>query len=199
MSDFDTDAARDTGSRSTLKTILAIAIPVLIFLAGGATVLVGQRLIAGTSAEELRVIGFGDWRVVCPAQTEETPDCSLSLEVVRDQVSLTLSDPTPGSNLRVTVPHGVFLEPGLGFSVGDQPLQIHAFETCMPNGCFADVPLDAAMLELLRTNMNGDIVVVPAAGSPVSVPYSLNGFADGYAALENERDRRNSMWSFLTR
>jgi invasion protein IalB len=198
MSDFD--ASQETSrSANTTRTIFAIVIPVLIFIAGGATALIGERFLSGNGPEELRVIGFGDWRVVCPPKTDDTPNCSLTLEVVRDQVSLTLDNATLGSRLRVAVPHGVFLEPGLGFSVGDQPLVIHPFETCMPVGCFADVPLDTAMLELLRTNMNGAIVVVPASGSPVTIPYSLNGFADGYAALEDEQGRRNSIWSFLSR
>jgi len=61
----------------------------------------------------------------------------------------------------------------------------------------SSAPLDTAMLGHLRENMNGDVVVVPAAGSPVTVPYSLNGFGAGYDALVEEQARRNSMWNFL--
>jgi len=186
-------------TRSTGRTLLAVLIPALIFVAGGATAIIGDRLISDGTGDAVRVIGFEDWRVICPPTSEADQNCTLSLEVIPNQVSLTLNDPAPGSPIRIVVPHGVFLEPGLGVSVGDQPLEIYPYATCLPGGCFADIPLEAAMIELMRTNMNGQIVVVPAAGSPVTIPYSLNGFADGYASLQEERDNRNSMWGFLTR
>jgi invasion protein IalB len=49
----------------------------------------------------------------------------------------------------------------------------------------------------LQNNMNGEVVVVPAAGTPVTVPYTLNGFSEGFDALVEERARRNSMWGLL--
>lgn len=203
MSDLDSDLdngasekAEPPRSRSLGRTLLTIAVAVLIFIAGGASAIVGQRLILGAGGDELRVIAFEDWRVVCPPESDEA-NCELSSNVVPGQVSLVLQDPTLGSRLRVFVPHGVFLDPGLGFSIGDQPLQIYQFETCVQNGCFALVTIDTATLELLRNNMNGEVVVVPAAGTPVTIPYSLNGFGDGYDALVQERSRRNSVWGFL--
>ena len=200
MSDITTDTPRQSAApreRSGLGTALRFLVPVLIFLAGAATTLIAQRVLLGGGGDELRMIAFNDWRVVCPPLSETERNCSLSSEVVPGQVSLTLEDPTLGSRMRVVVPHGVFLDPGLGFSVGDQPLQIYQYETCLQAGCFAHVPLDNAMLENMRSNMNGQVVVVPAAGSPVTVPYSLNGFGEGYEALVDEQARRNSMWSFL--
>jgi invasion protein IalB len=199
MSDLNKGAAGGAsgpGSKDLTRKVLMIAVPILMFIAGAASALVGQRLILGGGADELRIISYEDWRVVCPPKSEQA-NCELSSNVVPGQVSLVMDDPTLGSRLRVIVPHGVFLEPGLGFSVGDQPLQIYQFETCVQNGCFALVTIDTETLELLRSNTNGQVVVVPAAGTPVTVPYSLNGFGDGFDALVEERARRNSMWSFL--
>ena len=200
MSDTTTNTLEGTSSprsRSGAAVALKYLLPVLIFFAGAATTLLVQRVALGNGADELRVITFDDWRVVCPPLSEAERNCTLTSEVVPGQVQLALEDPTLGSRLRVIVPHGVFLDPGLGFSVGDQPLQIYQYETCMPVGCFAHIPLDTEMLTNLRGNMNGDVVVVPAAGSPVTVPYSLNGFGAGFDALVQERARRNSMWNFL--
>ncbi len=199
MSDSKLDAsegAEPSRSKDLTRRVLMIAIPVLIFLAGAVTAIAGQRLLSGGAADELRILAFEDWRVVCPPRSDEV-ECELSSNVVPGQISLVVDDPTLGSRLRVIVPHGVFLDPGLGFSIGDQPLQVYQFETCVPNGCFALVTIDTTTLELLRDNMNGEVVVVPAAGTPVTVPYSLNGFAAGFDALVDERARRNSMWSFL--
>jgi invasion protein IalB len=200
MSDLNMGASEEAEpprSTSLARGILTIAVAVLIFIAGGATAILGQRLVLGGGAgDELRVIAFEDWRVVCPPRSDEI-DCELSSNVVPGQVSMVLDDPTLGSRLRVVVPHGVFLDSGLGFSIGDQPLQVYQFETCLQSGCFALVTIDTATLELMRNNTNGEVVVVPAAGSPVTVPYSLNGFSEGYDALVQERARRNSMWGFL--
>lgn len=200
MSDPATDTPKEPPApraNATLRVVLKFLIPVLIFFAGAVSTLVVQRIVLGSGGDETRVISFEDWRVICPPLSEADSNCSLTSEVVPGQVQLVLNDPTLGSRLRVIVPHGVFLDPGLGFSVGDQPLKIYQYETCMPVGCFADVPLDTEMLGYLRNNMNGQVVVVPAEGSPVTVPYSLSGFSEGYDALVQERDRRGSMWSFL--
>jgi len=199
MSELNVDAADSAAmgrSKDLGRKVLSIAIPILIFIAGAATAIIGQRLLLGGGADELRIIAFEDWQVVCPPQSEEA-DCELAANVVPGQISLLLDDPTLGSRLRVVVPHGVRIDPGLGFSIGDQPLQVYQFETCVAEGCFALVTIDTATLELLRSNINGEVVVVPAAGTPVTVPYSLNGFSDGYEMLIEERARRSSMWSVL--
>jgi invasion protein IalB len=200
MSEISTDTQSEPAApqgRDSMRMILKFVVPVLIFLAGSASTLIVQRLFLGNAGDETRVIAFEDWRVICPPVSDTERNCSLTSEVVPGQVQLVLEDPTLGSRIRVIVPHGVSLDPGLGFSVGDQPLQIYQYETCMPVGCFADVPLDTNMLTNLRGNMSGEVVVVPATGSPVTVPYSLTGFGDGYDALVEERGRRDSMWSFL--
>ncbi len=200
MSDSKLDAsegAEPSRSKDLTRRVLMIAIPVLIFFAGALTAIVGQRLLSSGGADEIRILAFEDWRVVCPPRSDEA-DCELSSNVVPGQISMVVDDPTLGSRLRVIVPHGVFLDPGLGFSIGDQPLQVYQFETCVQAGCFVLVTIDTTTLELLRENMNGEVVVVPAAGTPVTVPYSLNGFAEGFDALVDERARRNSMWSFLS-
>jgi len=198
MSDITTDSPHRTpGRKRGLGTLATVVLAVVLFFAGAFTTLVVQRLAFSSGADESRIIAFDDWRVFCPPQSEAERNCTLSSEVVQGQVSLVLENPELGSRLRVLVPHGVFLDPGLGFSVGDQALQIYQYETCLQAGCFAHVPVDSAMLDLLRTNMNGQVVVVPAAGSPVSVPYSLTGFSAGYDALVQQQARRNSMWSFL--
>jgi invasion protein IalB len=138
------------------------------------------------------------------AQTAQIPPCTLTIEVVNQQgvlVALGMNDPT--SRLVVTVPHGIALEPGLGFSVGGEPMRIHPFETCTQVGCIAHVPVDAETLQLMRDSTEGQITVQPRTGQqqqPVNIPFSLNGFAEGHAALAREHARRtSSVWRFLNR
>jgi invasion protein IalB len=206
-----------------------IAFPALFLVIGGVVALLGERLIDAlfVTENETRVQAFEDWRLVCPpavvppapppppppAEGEtappappvptEIPPCALTIEVVNNAgalVALAMNDPS--SRIVVTVPHGVALEPGLGFAVGTEAMRIHPYETCTAVGCVAHVPADAETLRLMQESTGGEITVVPrnvAQPEPVKIPFSLNGFAEGHAALAREAARRSSVWRFLSR
>ena len=188
----------------SVRTALRFAVAVLLLLVGGLVALVGERLIGTTvPPNETRVTTFTDWRVICPPLNPAQPNCALTLDVFRDTggVLLTVSmlDPAPNSPLSITVPHGVALDAGLGFSVGSDPMRVRPFETCNNTGCIALVTVDVDTLKSLSTNMNGQVVVAVAGNtSPVTIPFSLNGFAEGYAELQRAKARRTpSLLGFL--
>jgi invasion protein IalB len=189
-------------SSSTMRIAIRAGIAVALLIAGGVIALLGERLLGGSSTptNEVRVTPFQDWRVIC---SNQQGGCTLNSDVLRDTggslVSMVISDPAPGSNMAVTVPHGIMLEPGLGFSIANEPLRVRQYEACNNSGCFAFVTLDADTLKSLSTNMQGQVVVVPGTGSPVTIPFSLKGFADGYAELQRNKSRRDSIFSFLGR
>jgi invasion protein IalB len=177
----------------------------LLLAAGGAIALAGERLLGGGIAPgELRIRTFMDWRVVCPAITPQTPDCALTTEVQRDTggvlLTVSMTDPTPGQNLTLTVPHGVMLESGLGFSIGTEPVRVRPYETCTVAGCIALVTVDADTLKSLVGNMGGQVAVAaPNNPQPINIPFSLRGFAEGFDELERARARRTGLFSFLRR
>jgi len=182
-----------------LRASLALA----LLIAGGVIALVGERLFGSSSpagANEVRVTPFQDWRVIC---STAQGGCTLNSDVLRDTggslVGLLINDPMPGSTLAITVPHGVMLDSGLGFSIGDEPMRVRPYETCNATGCFAFVTMDADTLKSLSANMAGQVVVVPGNGTPVTIPFSLKGFAEGYAELQRVSARRTSIFSFLGR
>ena len=181
-----------------------IGYAVVLMIAGGVVALLGERLFSGPS-HEMSVQRFQDWRVVCAPADEkgEGGGCTLSAQVSRDDggtlLSLSIDDTAPGSQMRVIVPHGVLLDPGLGFSVGDQALKVLPYETCLPAGCMVLVGLDSETLKAMKSSASGQIVVVPGGGSPVTIPFSLKGFAEGFAALDEAKSSRNSMWSLFSR
>jgi invasion protein IalB len=186
-----------------IAAIIVVAVVTLALLAVGGMV-VGERLIGPAPANETRVTTFTDWRVICPPFNPAQPNCALTLDVLRETggVLLTVSmlDPAPNSQLSVTVPHGVALDAGMGFSVGSDPMRVRPFETCNNTGCVALVTADADTLRSLSTAMNGQVVVAVAGNtSPVTIPFSLNGFADGYAELQRAKARRTSFFGFLNR
>ena len=189
----------------SVRSALRVALVAVLLVVGGVVALIGERFLAGPGAtNETRVKTFTDWRVICPPYNPQQPNCALTLDVLRDTggVLLTVSmlDPAPNSSLSVTVPHGVALDAGMGFSVGSDPMRVRPFETCNNTGCIALVTADADTLRSLSTNMSGQVVVAVAGNtSPVTIPFSLNGFADGFAELQRAKASRTGFFSFFSR
>jgi invasion protein IalB len=177
---------------------------VLLLVAGGLITLAGQRLLGGGAANEVRIMSFQDWRVICPAVTPAAPNCALTSDVMRDTggvlLTLSMTDPTPGSTLSLTVPHGVMLDPGIAITIGNEPMRLRPYETCTNVGCIALVTVDADTLKALQSNMGGQVsVAAPNNAQPVNIPFSLKGFAQGYSSLVQEHSRRTGLLSYLTR
>jgi len=196
--------ARAAGGINWAKIALRSGIAVLLLVAGGVITLLGERAVSGPVANEVRITTFQDWRVICPPVTPATPNCALTSDVTRDTggilLTLSLMDPAPGSQLSLTVPHGVLLDPGLGFAIGNEPTRVRPYETCTNQGCIAIVTADADTLKSLNANMEGRIAVAaPNNPQPVVIPFSLKGFADGYGALQRAKARRTGLFSFLAR
>ena len=189
----------------SVRTALRVALVAALLLVGGVLALIGERLLRGAGPpNETRVSTFQDWRVICPPFNPTQPNCALTLDVLRDTggVLLTVSmlDPAPNSPLSVTVPHGVALDAGMGFSVGTDPMRVRPFETCNNTGCIALVTVDADTLRSLSANMGGQVVVAVAGNtSPVTIPFSLNGFAPGYEELQRAKERRTGVFGFFNR
>lgn len=195
---------RSFGGGAGRKSILVL-LGVVILLAGAGLAVLGEHLLFGASnAKEVRVVPFDDWRVICPPPGQTANPCTLNMDVLRDTggtlMSMVLDNPNPGSVLAVTVPHGVALDSGLGFATGNDPLTVRPYETCTSAGCIAFITLDANLLKSMSANMKGNVVVaLPGNANPVSVPFSLKGFNDGYAELQRAKSRRDSIFAFLDR
>ncbi len=209
MSEISNPRSRVSGRRLAGANWGRIAkrtgIGVVLLAAGGVMALAGERLFGGGIApNEVRVTTFQDWRVICPPLTEATPNCALTADVLRDTggilLTISMTDPAPGSSLSLTVPHGVLLEPGLGFTIGSEPVRVRPYETCTNTGCIALVTVDADTLKSLSANMGGQIAVAaPNSQQPVNIPFSLKGFAEGYGELQRAKARRTGLFGFLNR
>jgi invasion protein IalB len=196
--------ARSAGGGNWGRWALRAGIAILLLVVGGVITLAGERLLGAGPVNEMRISTFQDWRVVCPPITPQTPNCALTSDVLRDTggvlLTLSLLDPTPGKQLSLTVPHGVLLESGLGFAIGNEPVRVRPYETCGNQGCIALITLDADTLKALDTNMGGHVAVAaPNNPQPITIPFSLKGFADGYGELQRANSRRTGVFRFLAR
>jgi invasion protein IalB len=179
---------------------------VLLLIAGGIITLAGERVLGGSQApNETRITQFQDqdWRVTCQSVSSSTPNCALAEQVTGNSgviLTLSMTDTKPESSLSLMVPHGVMLEPGLGFTIGSEPMRVRPYETCTNVGCFALVTVDADTLKSLKSNMGGVVALAaPNAPQPVSIPFSLKGFSDAYSELQRAQARRTGLLGFFAR
>ena len=134
---------------------------------------------------------YGDWQMSCDTPpgasfeqcaiiqnvlAEDQPNVGLSVIVLR-------TADREARLLRVLAPLGVLLPNGLGLNVDGTDMGRVAFVRCLPNGCIAEVELDEEIVKVLSEGTNAIFVVFKTPEEGVGIPVSLNGFAEGFAAL----------------
>lgn len=184
-----------------------IAYAVIFLIVGAIGAILADRMLFSSGENEnrfsvpgappvTRIAQFDDWNLVCPPPAPDNAQCSTSSQ--RSGVlTLSIGGKLPG--LQIWVPHGVVLSEGLGFAIGDAAPKVLPYETCLPQGCLVLVGLDSETVKALQSSQSGAVVVMPGNGQPVSIPFSLKGFAASYAALEEAKSSQDSMWNFLSR
>lgn len=133
----------------------------------------------------------GDWQIRCEkppgAQGEQ---CALFQSVVaedRANVGITVlvlkTADQKARLMRVRAPLGVFLPNGLGLKIDDANIGRVGFVRCLPPGCYAEVPLDDALLGKLRTGQTATFFIFQTPEEGIGFPIGLNGFGEGYDKL----------------
>lgn len=179
--------------------VIVVVIAILLFVIGWFAAVLTNHM--GTAnRDEVTITAFKDWRVICPPAKQKDTKCVLNMDVAREGgdtlLRFSLTDAEPNPNLMMTVPHGVLLDQGVGLSITGLDMKVRPYETCDAIGCLANLQVDEQTLNAMKSNQKAQIVVVPGNGKPVAVPFSLNGFGDGYAELQSANSSR-SFWSFL--
>jgi invasion protein IalB len=134
---------------------------------------------------------YGDWQMSCDTPPGASAEqCAIIQNVLaEDQPNVGLSvivlrtADREARLLRVLAPLGVLLPNGLGLNVDGEDMGRVAFVRCLPNGCIAEVELDDDIIEVLSNGSTALFVVFKTPEEGVGIPVSLNGFADGFAAL----------------
>jgi len=174
---------------STSKTTLILC-SVGFFVLGAVAALVGEHLLYKPTdlRDTMQTIAvMKDWRMSCPPRTQKDGTCVLDQTIVQrgsnnPLAQLTIGQRDKGDVLAIIAPLGVLITPGLRFSVGTgQPIAI-PYKTCLPAGCVATVPLDAALSTAMTQNAGGQITVVAVVGKPIPLNFSLRGLPDALAA-----------------
>ncbi|RLP81201.1 invasion associated locus B family protein [Xanthobacter tagetidis] len=166
-------------------------------MAGALLLVVGALLLAIAAPRPAAAQGVvksvhGDWQIRCDtppgAQGEQ---CVLLQSVFADDrpnVGLTVivlhTADQKSRLLRVLAPLGVLLPAGLGLKIDDQDVGRAGFVRCLPNGCVAEVVMDDALVNRLRTGKQAIFIIFQTPEEGIGVPLSLNGFAGGFDELK---------------
>lgn len=133
----------------------------------------------------------GDWQIRCDtppgAQSEQCVLLQSVLAEDRPNVGLTVIvlKTADGKSrlLRVLAPLGVLLPAGLGLKIDDQDVGRAGFVRCLPNGCVAEVVMDDALLNRLKSGKQATFIIFQTPEEGIGVPLSLNGFPKGLEDL----------------
>lgn len=172
--------------RQTLEKLarpLGLAFGLAVFLALGG--------VAPAAAQGAVKSVHKDWQVRCdnpPGAKNE--QCALIQSVTsadRANIGLTvivLKTADQKSRLmRVVAPLGVLLPSGLGLKIDNADIGRAGFVRCLPNGCIAEVVMDDALIQKLRTGKTATFIIFQTPEEGIGFPVSLAGFAEGYDAL----------------
>jgi invasion protein IalB len=146
---------------------------------------------------------YGNWRLGCPALSDQKGSCTLQLPVVDSQSGATVANllmghSPSGIKLEVTLPLEVLIVPGMGMVVGSDKVRTYHYDTCMPQGCITSISVDDKLMDSLQKAQRVQLLfALPNSKKPYGISVELKGLADAHAAFLNNDGLRHSWWRRL--
>ncbi|RST87893.1 invasion associated locus B family protein [Aquibium carbonis] len=163
------------------------------FIAGAlaGSVLAASALPAAAQQSGTVRATHGAWSVICDVPAGASGEqCALMQNVVaedRPEVGLSVVVLRTADNkaeiLRVLAPLGVLLPNGLGLNVDGKDIGRAYFVRCFQDGCYAEVILEASLLDTLKAGTSATFIVFQTPEEGIGIPVDLSGFSAGFAAL----------------
>ncbi len=133
---------------------------------------------------------YQDWRVECVSNGDADRCVMTQVQVTKENgqrvISVELTAPSADQAQGVIVmPFGFALAQGVSLSIDTETTgPKFGFSTCLPQGCFVPVSMDAAMLDRLKNGGTLHIKGLPINGNEmVDYPISLKGFTAAFNRL----------------
>ena len=142
-------------------------------------------------AQDRTVATFGDWSLRCeagPPRNCETAT-TLSNQERRPMGQIVLGRLNPQAPVLVMahLPLNVQLPAGVRLALDGAPIMLQ-YQRCVPQGCFATVEVDDALMRRLRAEPAGArLVFQDATRREITLAVSMRGFAQAQAALAAQR------------
>lgn len=162
---------------------------VIVVLAGAAAVVWSLAGSATKNAPTSASFGYDAWLVRCQSANDKV-GCGMTQKILDKrsrqavlQLHLGRAPSGEGHQLVAVLPLGVSVPQGILIQIGESKRTV-AFTQCLPGGCVAPTPVDAAFLDVLKAGNEGRVAVLDRNGKAVAVPFSLKGFAAAYDKME---------------
>lgn len=137
---------------------------------------------------DMQALQGTDWTKVCgkpaPGQKET---CFTTRDFTTDpkqppQVALAVYDVKGEDSriVRVLLPIGLMLRPGVRFSVDKGAATSGAYEFCMPNGCFAEARMTGKSIDQMKKGTTFNIVAKGLANNEVTFALPLANFGKSF-------------------
>ena len=167
---------------TSMRTVLPAVALLLAGLAGASGPAAAQGVVKSVHA---------DWQIRCDtppgAQGEQ---CALIQSVTaedRANVGLTVIVLKTADNksrlMRVVAPMGVLLPSGLGLKIDQADVGRAGFVRCLPNGCVAEVVMDATLIGQMRVGKTATFIIFQTPEEGIGFQMSLKGFGEGFDKL----------------
>ncbi|SFU98200.1 invasion associated locus B family protein [Halomonas korlensis] len=147
-----------------------------------------QQGSPGGADDDVTTEQFRDWEVVCPNEGEG--NCTMYQVVNHSdndqplmQVVVAYPPQLESGTMTFVLPLGVHLASGLQLSVeGVEPAQF-PYQACLQQGCRADLPIQPALLQALRSGSTATLSLIDPRGDRMDLDISLMGFTDAHARI----------------
>lgn len=145
-----------------------------------------ERLSVGpTSLQEI----YQDWRLSCTAR-DDARACVVTQDQTQQNgqrlLAVEIGVRPNDAVATLLLPFGILFDNGVSPQIDEQaPLQPVRFRTCLPTGCIAILPIDAATLAKLRAGSFLKLTVTTAAQTSMTFPVSLNGLTGAIDRLKS--------------
>ncbi|OWV99183.1 invasion associated locus B family protein [Rhizobium sp. R693] len=159
------------------------------------------------AATSVVVQKFDDWYYRCAPSGLQSRSCEIAqvAQVMREEKSvnvLTLAiapvpETTPkGSKkaarsliLTALLPLNVALQAGLSIAAEGKPVARLAYRNCNQAGCWAELPLEPAMLAALSKGTTGEASLRLMDGQDIKIRFSLKGLKAALSALQGQASK----------
>lgn len=147
-----------------------------------------QQALPGAAGADVTTEQFRDWEVACPSEGEGI--CTMG-QVVNEpdsnqplmQVVMAYPPQLDGPAMTFLLPLGVHLASGLQLQVGsEEPVQF-PYQTCVQQGCRADLPVRPSLLQALRSGSTATLSLFGPRGDRIDLDISLMGFTDASSRI----------------
>ena len=178
-------------------TCLALAAVLMVAGALSGAVAVTAKPPAAPPANSAAPGKFGDWEVRCFSVSSPAP-CDmvqlLTQKKTGDRVmslSIAFAPQTSRHLVQFVVPLGVSLPKGATLISGSYTSPRLFYRRCNKAGCFIEGGIEEAVIDTLgKSDGPAKMMVVSDSGKPLSISFSLRGFAQAHGqmvALERKR------------